>query len=348
MKNEEMIYITAARGKRPKTIPIVIEIQMVVSPGFKKLLDKYGFEEIFNNAELSAQCTVMPINDFGFDAAIHMSNLTNIIEALGVQVYPNFASKDPSEVVENPVRTMADVEKLTVPEPEEAMKVWLEGLRIAKKELAGKVPIIGWVTAPLCTASFIVDGGFPSGMAPFHNMKTMMYSDPKTLHVLLSKLTEMYDSFIPSQVDAGADVIMVLDLFAPASMSPQNYQEFSFPYLKKIIGTIKSKGVPILFASDGTSFLYSPFADLGIDVIGVDWTIELGDAIRRLGGKQVVQGNLEPHSLFAPDEVIEKRVREIVEAGKAAPAHIFSLGGWIIANTPFEKVKFLVDLVHSL
>jgi uroporphyrinogen decarboxylase len=179
-------------------------------------------------------------------------------------------------------------------------------------------------------------------------MKTMMYSDPKTLHALLSKLTEMYLHFIYSQVDAGADVMMILDLKAPAAMSLQDYQEFSFPYLKKLVNAIKAKGTPVLFASDGTTFLRSPIADLGIDVIGLDWTIEMDDAIIRLGGKQVVQGNLEPYCLFAPDEVIEKRVREIVEAGKAAPAHIFSLGGWVLMNTPFEKVKFLVDLVHSL
>ena len=344
MKSEEMIYLTAAKGERPKTIPIVIEIQMAVCPGFKELQKRYGFEGICKNAELSAQCTVMPITDLGFDAAIHMSDLLIPVEAVGVQV--KHTVEGPK--IENPVRTMADVEKLTIPDPQEGMSVWLEALNIAKKELAGKAPLIGWVGAPLSTASFMVEGGLPTGPTPFHHMKTMMYSDPKTLHVLLSKLTEMYMRFIPSQVDAGADVMMILDLKAPAAMSFNDYQEFAFPYLKKLVGVIKSKGVPILFGSDGTTFLYSPIADLGIDIIGLDWTVEIGDAIRRLGGKQVVQGNLEPYCLFAPDEVIEKRVREIIEAGRAAPAHIFSLGGWVIMNTPFEKVKFLVDLVHSL
>jgi len=344
VQSEEMIYLTAAKGKRPRTIPIVIEIQMAVCPGFKKLQNKYGFEGICKSAELSAQCTVMPITDVGFDAAIHMSDLLIPVEAMGVQV--KHSVEGPK--IENPVRTMADVEKLTIPDPQEGMSVWLEALKIAKKELVGKVPLIGWIGAPLSTASFMVEGGLPTGPTPFHHMKTMMYSDPKTLHGLLSKLTEMYIQFIPSQVDAGADVMMILDLKAPAAISFNDYQEFAFPYLKKLVGVIKSNGVPILFGSDGTTFLYSPIADLGIDVIGLDWTIEMGDAIRRLGEKQVVQGNLEPYCLFAPDEVIEKRVREIIEAGKAAPAHIFSLGGWVIMNTPFEKVKFLVDLVHSL
>jgi uroporphyrinogen decarboxylase len=344
MKNEEMIYITAAKGERPKTIPIVIEIQMAVCPGFKKLQNKYGFEGICKNAELSAQCTVMPVNDLGVDAAIHMSDLLVPVEAMGIQV--KHTVEGPR--IENPVRTMADVERLTIPDPEEGMSVWLKALRIAKKELAGKVPLIGWVGAPLSTASFMVEGGLPTGPNPFHHMKTMMYSEPETFHGLLSKLTEMYMRFTLSQVDAGADVMMILDLKAPAAMSLQDYQEFSFPYLKKLVNAIKAKGTPVLFASDGTTFLRSPIADLGIDVIGLDWTIEMGDAISRLGGKQVVQGNLEPYCLFAPDEVIEKRVREIVDAGKAAPAHIFSLGGWVLMNTPFEKVKFLVDLVHSL
>ena len=115
-----------------------------------------------------------------------------------------------------------------------------------------------------------------------------------------------------------------------------------------MVRSVQARGVPLLFASDGTTFLSSPIADLGIDIIGVDWTVELRRCHRTLGEKQVIQGNLEPYCLFAPDEIIEKRVREIVEAGKAAPAHVFSLGGWVLMNTPFEKVKYLVDLVHSL
>ena len=344
MQNEKMIYLTAAKGERPETIPIVIEIQMVVCPGFKELQIKYGFEGICKNAELSAQCTVMPVKDLGVDAAIHMSDLLIPVEAMGLKVKHTIEGPK----IENPVRTMADVEKLIIPEPQKGMSVWLEAIKIAKKELAGKVPLIGWIGAPLSTASFIIEGGLPTGPTPFHQMKTMMYSDPKTLHGLLSKLTEMYMQFTLSQVDAGADIMMILDLKAPAAISSEDYQEFAFPYLKKLISTIKSKGIPMLFASDGTTFLYAPIADLGIDVIGLDWTIKMEDAIRRLGGKQVVQGNLEPYCLFAPDEIIEKRVREIIEAGKTAPAHIFSLGGWVIMNTPFEKVKYLVDLVHSL
>jgi uroporphyrinogen decarboxylase len=250
--------------------------------------------------------------------------------------------------VANPVRTMADVEKLAIPDPEEGMRVWLDALRMGKKELAGRVPLIGWIGCPLSTASFIVEGGLPTGPLPFDNMKTMMYSDPRTFHGLLAKLTEMYRQFILAQIEAGADVIMLLDLKAPAVMSLYDYEEFAFPYLQELVNTIQSKGIPIFFASDGTTFLNAPIADLGIDIVGVDWTVELSEAINKLGDKQVIQGNLEPYCLFAPDEVIEKRVKEIVAAGKAAPAHIFSLGGWVLMNTPFEKVKFLVDLVHSL
>ena len=339
-----MIYLSASKGKRPKTIPIVIEIQMAVCPGFKKLVAHYGFEGICKNAELSAQCTVMPVTDLGVDAAIHMSDLLIPIEAMGVEVI--YTLEGPK--IEHPLRTRADIEKLTIPDPDQGMKVWLEALRIARKELTGKVPLIGWVGGPLSTASFLIEGGLPTGPTPFHHTKTMMYSDPETFHALLLKLTEMYIQFIPSQVDAGADIMMILDLKVPAAMSPQDYQEFSLPYLKRLVSTTKLKDIPLLFASDGTSFLDAHLADLGIDIIGLDWTIAMEDAIRRLGTTQVVQGNLEPYCLFAPDEVIEKRVREIIEVGKAAPAHIFSLGGWVIMNTPFEKVKFLVDLVHSL
>ena len=344
MKNEEMPYLIAAQGKRPKTMPIVIEIQSITAPSNTRLREKYGFEEIMKNAELSARCTVAPIAEVGYDAAIHVSDLLIPVEAMGIRA--KHSREGPR--VENPVRTMADVERLIIPEPEQGMKVWLDSLRIAKRELTGKVPLIGWVGGPLSTSSFLIEGGLPTGLSPYHHMKTMMYAEPKTLHALLSKLTEMYARFVPYQVAAGADVMMILDLRTPASMSPEDYQEFSFPYLKRLVNAVKATSVPLLFSSDGTSFLSSPVHELDIDIIGLDWTIDLAKAIQRLGGRQAVQGNLEPYCLFAPDEVIEKRVREIVEAGKAAPAHVFSLGGWIIRNTPFEKVKFLVDLVHSL
>ncbi len=346
MKKNEMIYLAAAQGKKTGKIPIVIEIQMLVCPRFLELEKKYTFEGICKNPELSAQVTVMPIDDLGLDAAIHMSDLSILLEAFGAEVNHNL--KDPSRVVGNPVKTFADVEKLTVPEPEETMKTWLEALRIARKELAGRVPIIGWVGAPLSTATFLVEGGFPNGVTPLHKLKKMMYTEPKLVHALFSKITEMYERFIPCQIDAGADIIMVLDLFSPALMSPHNYQEFCYPYVKRLVETIQAKGAPVFFASDGTSFMYSPYADLKIDVIGIDGTIKMEDAIKKLGPNQVVQGNLEPHCLFAPDDVIEKRVREIVAAGKNAHGYIFSLGGWIVRGTPFEKVKFQVDLIHSL
>ena len=340
MKKEEMIFIKAGRGQRAETIPTVIEVQMLVSPGFKKLMNRYGFDGIVNSAELSAQATVMPIDDFGFDAAIHMSDLLCPTKAMGFKIHQTM--KGPQ--VENPVRTMSDVKKLTIPEPEEGMEVWLEALKMAKKELEGRVPLIGWVGSPFTMASFIVEGKVPF---PFDTLKRMMVTDPGTLHGLLKKLTEMCIKFIPAQIEAGADVIMILDLCHFRS-SPQQYQEFSFPYVKEIVAAIRRPEVPIFYHADGTSFLSAPLADLDIDIFGFDWTLNLAEGIKRIGTKKTVLGNMEPYLLFGPDEAIEKRVREIVEEGKAAPAHIFSLGGWIIRDTPFEKVKFLVDLIHSL
>jgi uroporphyrinogen decarboxylase len=341
MERKEMIFMTAARGKRPKITPIVIEVQMVVSPTFKRILNRYGFDGIVSDAALSAQCTVMPVTELGFDAAIHMSDLLVPVKAMGLKIQHSLQGP----IVENPVRNMADVERLSIPEPEEGMKVWLEALRIAKGELRDKVPIIGWVGGPFSMASFIVEGKVPY---PFTNIKRLMYSDPKTLHGLLSKLTEMCIRFIPAQVKAGADVMMILDLGSFA-LSPREYQEFAFPYVMKIVSAVKSAtNVPIFHHADGTSFLSSPIADLDIDIIGFDWTINLEDGIKKIDRKKVVFGNLEPYCLFGDNDLIERRVREIFEAGKAAPAHIFSLGGWVIRDTPFEKVKFLVDLVHSL
>ena len=149
-------------------------------------------------------------------------------------------------------------------------------------------------------------------------------------------------------MEAGADALMILDLRAPATISPEDFREFSLPYLRRLVNAVKSTGVPVMLHSDGTSFLSTPISEFNVDVLGLSWTVDLAEAMKKFGGKQVVQGNLDPYLLFAQEKVIEEKVRNIVETGKSAPAHIFSLGGWIIPTTPFEKVKFLVDLVHSL
>jgi uroporphyrinogen decarboxylase len=340
MKKEDMIFIKAARGERPEKTPTVIEVQMLVSPGFKKLWEQYGFGGIVNNAELCAQSTVMPIDDFGFDAAIHMSDLLYPTQGMGFKVQQGVSGPQS----EHPIRTKADVDKLCVPDPEEGMPVWMNALRMAKKELDGKVPIIGWIGSPYTMASFMVEGKTPY---PFVTLKKMMVTDPEILHTLLTKLTEMCIKFIPAQIEAGADVIMILDLGHFRS-SPQEYQEFSFPYIKKIINATRRPDVPIFHHADGTTFLSAPFDELDVDIIGFDWTIGLTDGIKRTQARKTVLGNMNPYDLFKPDDAIERRVREIAEEGKAAPAHVFSLGGWIHGDTPFEKTKFLVDLVHSL
>ena len=344
MTHTDMLYITAARGIRPATVPIVMEVQMLVCPGFKKLNEQYGFDGICKNAELSAQCTVMPVTDLGVDAAIHMSDAFIPVEAMGLEIQHTLQGPR----IADPIRTPADVERLCVPEPEEAMSVWLNALRIAKAELMGKAPLIGWIAAPLNTASFMVEGGLPTGPTPYDTLKTMMYTDPHLLHRLLDTVTTMYVQFINAQIDAGADIIMALDLKTPAALCLQDYREFAFPYIQKIARAVQSRNVPLLFGSDGATFLHAPFSDLGVDVIALDWTVDMGDAIQKLGPDQVVQGNLDPHCLLAPESIIEDRVKEIIDAGTAAPAHIFSLGGWVLMHTPFEKVRFLVDLVHSL
>jgi len=336
MAKNEMIMVTAAKGKRPERTPIWIEVQMLIVPGHKKLQEQYGFDGIVRNA---AHATVVPVTELGVDAAILFSDLLVPAEGMGIKL--KLSDKGPK--VENPVRTRKDIEKLIVPEPEESMKTWLETIRIAKKELSRKAPIIGWVGAPFCLGAFMVEGGVP---APFYNIKKMMYSEPETVHLLFSKLARMATKFLFAQVEAGAEITMLFDIVA-GMISPWEYKEFAFPYVKKIASEIKAKGLPLIYHSNGTNFL--PYIkDTEIDIIGIDWTVNMKDAIKILEGKKVMQGNLDPYLLlFGSKEQIKQRVKEICEDAKQAKAHIFSLGGWIHRDTDFEKTKWLVDLVHS-
>jgi len=260
MKKEDMIFMRAARGERPDTTPVVVEVQMLASPGFQKLRKQHGFGGIVQNAELCAQSTVMPIDDFGFDAAIHMSDLLYPTQGMGLKIEQSFGGPQ----VPNPIRTKADVDKLSVPDPEEGMPVWMDALRMAKKELEGRVPIIGWIGSPYNMASFMVEGKVPY---PFHTLKEMMVKEPDTLHALLRKLTDMCKTFIPAQIKAGADVIMILDL-GHFRCSPQEYQEFSFPYVKEIVDATRRPDVPIFYHADGSTWLSAPISELDVDIIG--------------------------------------------------------------------------------
>ena len=345
MKPEKMPYLQAASGKRPEQIPIVIEIQSVTSPSNKKLRKKYSFTEIMESPELSSQCTVNPVIEVGYDAAIHVSDLLVPFRKMGFDVT---LSENGGPSVSNPVRSKSDVENIKVPDASDAMKVWLEAMRISKKELSDKAPIIGWVGGPMSTSAFLIEGRAPAGTKAYDNFKKMMHSEPALFHSFVGKITEFYLQSISAQVKAGADVMMLLDLGTPAVLSPEDYRTFCFPYVKKLAERVKAEGVPLLFACEGSSFLYSPIAELKPDILALGWTVDLEDVIRKFDCKQVVQGNLEPYCLFASEKEIERKVKELVEKGKLAPAHIFSLGGWIVRDTPYEKVRYLIDLVHSL
>ncbi|RMF96322.1 MAG: uroporphyrinogen decarboxylase [Candidatus Schekmanbacteria bacterium] len=334
----ENVMIQAAKGQRTNVTPIWIEVQMLVTPEHKKLTEKYGFAGIVKNAELAAISTVEPVEKLGVDAAILFSDLLAPAEAMGINV--EYSLNGPS--ITNPVRSLKDVEKLVFPDPEEGMKIWLDTIRISKRELAGKAPIIGWVGAPFGMGSFIVEGGRP---APFRNIKRIMYREPKIIHSLFEKLSEMAIRFLEAQIEAGAEIAMLFDIVA-GFLAPEDYREFCYPYIKRIAREIKKKNVPLIYHSRGFNFL-KYIKDTEIDVVGIDETIDISDAIEILEGKKTIQGNLEPYVLFAEDKFIKERTEAILDAAAKAPAHIFALGGWILRDTPFEKAKYLVEVVHN-
>jgi len=332
------IMLKAARGERTDVTPVWIEVQMLVTPEHRRLTEKYGFAGIVKDAELAAISTVEPVETLGVDGAILFSDLLAPAEAMGINV--EYSLKGPS--ISNPVRSLQDAEKLIIPEPEEGMKTWLETIRLSKKELSGKAPIIGWVGAPFGMGSFIIEGGKPS---PFRNIKSMMYKEPKIVHTLFSKISEMAVKFLKAQVDAGAEVAMLFDIVA-GFLSPGDYEDFCFPYIKEIARRVKEMNVPLIYHSRGMNFL-KYIRDTEVDIVGIDETINIGDAVEILGRSKVIQGNLEPYALYGTDEKIKERAENILKSACNAPAHIFGLGGWILRDTPFEKAKYLVDVVHD-
>jgi len=335
-------FLKACRGEKVPYTPIWIMRQAGrVLPDYRELAKKYDFLALCKTPELAARVTVQPVDALGVDAAIFFSDILTTVEPMGMQL--QFARDTGGPRFLNPVRTKADVERLTVPDPEVGLKFVKDAVAILKKELADKVPLIGFAGGPFTVATYMIEGANPGKS---FLIKRMLYENPDLLRALLDKVTRLTAAYLQMQVKAGANAAMLFDSWA-GILSQRDYVDFVLPGVKQINESLKNLGVPIIyFALDGTSF-YSRLKDCGADVIVVDYRERLDHAIRHMPGVSIM-GNLDPFALFAPLPNIEERVKEILDYGAKARGHIFSLGHGIMNDSPLDNVKALVQMVHRL
>jgi uroporphyrinogen decarboxylase len=306
---------------------------------YRALRKKYSFLEMCKNPEIAAKVTLQPIERFKLDAAIIFSDILIPLEPMGVGF--EFA-KGEGPVFHHPIRDRKGVEKLRVIEPEEEISFLMKAIRIVRKELEGKIPLIGFSGAPFTLASYIVEGGHSKN---YILTKSLMYRDRLTWDALMEKLSEVLIRYVNAQIRSGVQAVQIFDSWV-GCLSPCDYREYVLPYSKKLLGGI-SRDVPVIHFATSHSALLELMKGAGGDAIGVDWRVDIGEAWHRIGYDVAIQGNLDPVVLLAPVGLIEREVKRILACVKGRPGHIFNLGHGILPNTPVENVAALVDMVHE-
>jgi uroporphyrinogen decarboxylase len=305
---------------------------------YRSLRKKYSFLEMCKNPELAAQVTLQPIERFKLDAAIIFSDILIPLEPMGVEF--EFA-KGEGPVFHHPVREMKDIEKLRIIEPEE-VSFLMKAIRIVRKELKGKLPLIGFSGAPFTLASYIIEGGHSKN---YILTKGLMYQDNPAWDTLMNKISDVLIRYLNAQVQAGVQALQLFDSWV-GCLNPADYEKYVLPYSKKVIDGI-NKGVPLIHFATTSSTLLEKMKQAGGDVIGVDWRVNLGEAWARLGYDVAIQGNLDPVILLGSLDLIEKEVKRILNEAGSRPGHVFNLGHGILPNTPVDHVAALIEAVHE-
>ncbi len=332
-------FLKACRGEETDYVPVWLMRQAGrYLPEYQAVRGGVDFLTLCKTPELAAKVTKQPIEILGVDAAILFSDILIPVEAMGMHL--EFSDKK-GPVLNDPIRTKAGVDRLVIPDTEDSMPFVLETIRKLRAELT--VPLIGFSGAPFTLATYMVEGGSSKN---FLNTKKMMFQNPGLFQAFMEKITMTVISYLSSQIKAGAQAVQIFDTWAGV-LSPEDYREFAMPYVKTAVSELRKEGVPIIYFVNDCSAVLGDIKKSAADVIGIDWRIDLREAIKKLGKKFVVQGNLDPCALFLPKEKIEDRVKDILWKGEFAKGHIFNLGHGILPETPVENAQAMVEAVHK-
>ena len=303
------------------------------------------FMSLCKNPELACEVTLQPLRRFALDAAILLSDILTIPDAMGLGLY--FETGEGPRF-ERPVRSLADVQKLGVPDPEQELGYVMDAVRTIRRELKGAVPLIGFSGSPWTLATYMVEGGSSKA---FTRIKKMMYAEPQTLHLLLDKLADSVIVYLNAQIRAGAQSVMVFDTWGGA-LTGRDYREFSLHYMHKIVdGLLREhdgRRVPVTLFTKGGGQWLEAIADTGCDAVGLDWTTSLADARARIGSRVALQGNMDPSMLYAPPARIEQEVASLLAEFGAGTGHVCNLGHGIHPDVDPAHAGVFVEAVHRL
>jgi uroporphyrinogen decarboxylase len=334
----EPLLVRACRREPVEHTPVWFMRQAGRSlPEYRELRKRYGLFDIVAQPELCAEVTLQPVRRHDVDAAVMFTDIMFPVLGMGIDVE---LVENVGPVIQHPVRTAADVERLSVPDPEESVPAILDAVRLVRAGLRDDQAVIGFCGGPFTVAGYLVEGK-PS--REFATVKTLMYREPDTWHALMDKLAETFARYVAAKVQAGADVIQVFDSWVGA-LSPSDYEEFVAPYSARILAAVDA---PTIHFGTGTATLLREMAAAGGDVIGLDWRVPLDRGWEEVGDDRGVQGNLDPAVLLGPWARIEAETRGILERAGGRPGHVFNLGHGVPPHADPAVLRRLTELVHE-
>lgn len=338
MKNS--LFIKAAFSEKTERPPVWMMRQ---AGRFMKeywdIKNKYSFLEMCKTPELAADVTMLPVDLLGIDAAILFSDILVTGEAMGgdlsftANVGPKFA---------NPVRTQKDIDDLQTDVGDKLQYV-ADAIKVIKQRLNGSIPLIGFAGAPFTVMSYLVEGG---SSKDFKLTKLMLHNEPEMAHQLLAKIAKVTVDYLNLQIEAGVNAVQIFDSWAQA-LAWDDYKEFSHRYISEIISNLKRRDIPVISFCKGSSVFAPLMAEAKPDVISIDWNVDLLDIKKRLPQGMAVQGNLDPHILYADKKVIKDRIHKLFERMRGENGFIFNLGHGIMPDIPFDNVKYAVEVIKE-
>lgn len=309
-------------------------------PEYRSVRAKSDFLTMCKTPELAAEVTIQPVDIIGVDAAILFSDILVIPEAMGMHLEMN-EGKGP--VFPNPIRSAEDVYNLKDIDPTKELKYVIDAVTLTKKNLDNRVPLIGFSGSPWTLLTYMVEG---KGSKNFSEVKKLIYNNPDLAHAVLDKLANTVADYLSAKIEAGCDAVQIFDTWG-GILSQKDFEEFSLRYVEKIISRIKRKDEPIIFFAKGVHFKLDKLAATGADVLGLDWTMDLGKVRKEVGDKVALQGNLDPTVLYADKSYIKKEVKNVLNSFGKGNGHVFNLGHGVLPDIDPENVKALVQYVKE-
>jgi uroporphyrinogen decarboxylase len=311
-------------------------------PEYRAVRAGTDFLTLCKTPELASKVSIQPVDILDVDACIIFSDILVVPEAMGMKLFVEEGKGGPR--FERPLRTPADIEHLRIPDPDHELRYVMDALRLTRKNLNGRVPLIGFAGSPWTLAAYMIEG---SGSKNFDILKDFIIKHPTDAHALLEKITASVSAYLNAQIEAGAQAIQIFDTWG-GLLHPENFKEFSLRYIEQTLTAVRHSGIPAIVFCKDCGHSLEAIARTGCDVVGLDWTVDIGEARKTIGNSVALQGNMNPHVLYSSPDIIRKEVEIILNKYGNGTGHIFNLGHGILPDVPVEHAKVLVKAVKEL